>query len=95
MKFSALALVAFAAVSGSAMAAEQDLACSNADSTLGTLTYGQADALTTVDGVDTSFINGFGAALKGNDVLFVVSPAQGKKVGELLVDGTTHRVLCD
>lgn len=101
-------LFAFAASSlalSSASFAASSIECSNADGfqvslnvsdagSLGTLTYGTAGELNSIEGVETSLSQGLGAAVKGSEVLFVVSPAQNGKLGELVLDGTTYRVSC-
>lgn len=106
MKVSLFALVASSALAlSSAAFASSSIECSNSDgfqvalsltegSALGTLTYGTADELTTVANVESAFSNGLGAAVKGSEVLFVVSGAQGAKLGELVVAGETTRVSC-
>ncbi len=104
MKSFLLALTASTALSASAMAAS-NVECGNAEgfqvslnvadgSALGTLTYGQADDLTSVSGVETALINGVGAAVKGGEVLFVVTAAQPANLGQLVVEGTTYNLTC-
>jgi hypothetical protein len=60
----------------------------------GSLTYGTGEDLQTVDGLATSFYGGVGAAVKGNEVLFVVTPAYPNKLAELVVAGSTYLLQC-
>jgi hypothetical protein len=93
------------ATAGSAIAAVPQISCTGADdfkavlkiehgTGLGTLTYGYGDDLTTIEDLDTSFVRDCGAATKGNEVLFVVTPVGNKRVGQLILDGKTRILSC-
>ncbi len=107
MMLKKIALVSALLLNGQALfAAEPAIECSNDDGfsvklvfeenlQAGTLTYGQEGSLETVEGLATSFYGGVGAAVKGTEVLFVVTPAYPKKLGELVVAGTTYLLQCN
>lgn len=89
----------------SLLAAQPAIQCSNADGIVvnlvldeteatGNLTYGKQGSLETIEGLETSFSDGVGAAIKGPDVLFVVTPAFPGKIGELVVEGKTYLLQC-
>lgn len=103
-----LALMAACAVwvSSAASAAVPEVRCSDgndfqvilkiaAGTGLGTLSYGHGEDLTTIENLDTSFVGDVGAATKGNQVLFVVTPRGDEKVGQLIVGGKSYLLLCE
>lgn len=106
MKLNKIALTCAALFNANlAFAAQSAIECSNGDgvavklefnegASSGTLTYGQEGEAEVIEGVETAFNNGVGAAMKGSEVLFVVTPAFPTKIGELVVEGKTYLLQC-
>jgi hypothetical protein len=106
VKFNKIVLTCAALLNSSALfAAQPAIECSNGngvavklvfdeDAATGTLTYGQEGETEVIEGLETSFTNGVGAAMKGSEVLFVVTPAFPTKIGELVVEGKTYLLQC-
>ncbi len=62
---------------------------------IGTLTYGTEGQLQSIQGLDTSFNGEWGAASKSGKALLVITPSGGELVGQLIVEGKTHYMLCE
>jgi len=62
---------------------------------IGTLTYGQGEELTTVENLDTSFNGAWGAATKGTEILLTVTPSGEQLIGQLIIRGKTRYLLCE
>ncbi|MCX6111296.1 MAG: hypothetical protein NTZ90_17000 [Proteobacteria bacterium] len=63
-------------------------------SQLATLVVKTASETLTFEGVESSFSGKVGSAVKGGDVLFIVSPAQPTNLGELIIEGRTTLLQC-
>jgi len=66
----------------------------DSSSELATLVVKRAGETLTIDDVDARFSGNVGSAVKGDEVLFVVSPAQPANIGELILEGRTILLQC-